>query len=147
MIKRQSVIVIILLISVLLSGCQHLSVKPQNNNSPSLATVELPYTDCYSISKANDRIIACVKNKSNGNANEIVSYNIKNTKDIKILYKSQFNDSNILGLSSNNKWLVWVDTNTLSNRGKIIAQNLVTGTTKTISETNSDYAFIMAPSL
>ncbi|WP_256869987.1 hypothetical protein [Bacillus sp. CDB3] len=78
-------------------------------------------------STSNNAMYVPVADKSEeGLPNKLLSYNFANKKEEVVFQSKMGGNANIQGVHVNEKWLLWIDTNTVGSKTVIYAKNLST---------------------
>ncbi|MGE7939877.1 hypothetical protein [Bacillus paramycoides] len=76
-------------------------------------------------SNSENKLYLPVDDKSmSGMPNKLIAYNLSNKKE-ETVFHSQIKDANVQGVQANEKWLLWIDTDSFGTNSALYVKNLI----------------------
>lgn len=152
MIKKSMVCSIVLILIILNCGCGTYSQSNGDDGVEHKVSVvkileDMPYASYINPVLVDDEMYICVGG-SLSSIGMVVDYNIKSKKS-KLIFESQFSEASVSNTMANDKWVIWVDSDSSGTHNIIYAFNRISEKTFKIAEykaATNDYV-ITAPYL
>ncbi|MBY7125761.1 hypothetical protein ILS93_27305 [Bacillus sp. 16GRE42] len=126
----KTILVLLLCWGVLISCNQtspssNQSTANKQDKSNTYSELKINYETFYMPSSSNNKLYLPVDDKSmSGMPNKLLSYNLSNKKEETVFY-SEIKDANVQGVQANEKWLLWIDTDSFGTNSVLYVKNLI----------------------
>ncbi len=101
------------------------STANKQDKSNTYSELKINYETFYMPSSSNNKLYLPVDDKSmSGMPNKLISYNLSNKKEETVFY-SEIKDANVQGVQANEKWLLWIDTDSFGTNSVLYVKNLI----------------------
>ncbi|MDA2136751.1 hypothetical protein PDN64_01175 [Bacillus cereus group sp. Bc256] len=131
MVRSIKIIPVLLLCWGVLVSCHQTSPSSthstanKQDKSNTYSALKINYDTFYMPSNSKNKLYLPVDDKSmSGMPNKLISYNLSNKKE-ETIFHSQIKDANVQGVQANEKWLLWIDTDSFGTNSVLYVKNLI----------------------
>ncbi|WP_242311537.1 hypothetical protein [Bacillus cereus group sp. BfR-BA-01331] len=101
------------------------STANKQDKSNTYSELKINYETFYMPSNSKNKLYLPVDDKSmSGMPNKLIAYNLSNKKE-ETVFHSQIKDANVQGVQANEKWLLWIDTDSFGTNSVLYVKNLI----------------------